>query len=70
MIALLQRLAEARVEVSAEIVGAIGRGLLLIVCAEPADTDEVADRLVAKVLKLRIFADLAGKMYSIPLSVR
>ena len=62
MIALLQRVGQARVEVSGELVGAIGRGLLLFVCAEPADTDAVADRLVAKVLKLRIFADAAGKM--------
>ena len=62
MIALLQRVGQARVEVSGELVGAIGQGLLLFVCAEPADTDAVADRLVAKVLKLRIFADAAGKM--------
>ena len=62
MIAVLQRVGQARVEVSGELVGAIGRGLLMFVCAEPADTDAVADRLVAKVLKLRIFADAAGKM--------
>lgn len=62
MIALLQRVSEARVEVGGETVGAIGRGLLLFVCAEHADTEAVADRLVSKVLKLRIFADAAGKM--------
>jgi D-tyrosyl-tRNA(Tyr) deacylase len=62
MLALLQRVREARVEVAGEVVGAIGPGLLMFVCAEPADTDAVAERLVGKVLKLRIFADDAGKM--------
>ncbi len=62
MIALLQRVAQAHVEVDAAVVGRIGRGLLLLVCAEPADTDAHALKLVDKVLKLRIFADEAGKM--------
>jgi len=62
MIALLQRVARAHVEVDGAVVGEIGRGLLVFVCAEPLDTDALADRLVAKVLKLRIFADAAGKM--------
>lgn len=62
MIALLQRVREARVEVGGRSVGAIGPGLLAFVCAEPADTDAVAVRLVEKVLKLRVFADDAGKM--------
>lgn len=62
MIALLQRVAEARVEVAGEVVGAIGPGLLMLVCAEPDDTDEHARRLVDKVLKLRIFSDDAGRM--------
>jgi len=42
--------------------GRIDRGLLVFVCAEPADGDEQAARLVDKVLKLRVFADDAGKM--------
>ena len=62
MIALLQRVREARVEVAGAQVGAIGHGLLVLVCAEPADTPGHAARLVDKVLKLRIFADAAGKM--------
>ena len=62
MIALLQRVAMARVEVRGAVVGAIGPGLLLFVCAEPGDDEGVADRLVAKILKLRIFSDAAGKM--------
>ena len=62
MLALVQRVREARVEVAGETVGAIGQGLLVLVCAQPADTEATADRLVAKLLKLRIFADAAGKM--------
>lgn len=62
MIGLVQRVAEARVEVGGKTVGAIGRGLLLFVCAEPADNEAIADKLVAKVIGLRIFADSAGKM--------
>ncbi len=62
MISLLQRVASARVEVAGRITGAIGPGLLMLVCAEPADTEAIADKLVAKVLKLRIFSDEAGRM--------
>ena len=62
MIALLQRVAQARVEVGGATVGAIDAGLLLLVCAEPADTPAHARRLVDKVLKLRVFGDEAGKM--------
>jgi len=56
LIALLQRVAEARVEVEDRVTGRIGRGLLLFVCAEPDDTDAIADKLVDKVLRLRIFS--------------
>lgn len=62
MIALVQRVAEARVEIDGRVQGAIGRGLLLFVCAEPDDSDATADKLVDKVLKLRVFGDAAGKM--------
>lgn len=62
MIALVQRVAEARVTVAGDVVGAIGRGLLVLVCAEPADTEAQAAKLVDKLLKLRIFGDEAGKM--------
>ncbi|HRP27331.1 MAG TPA: D-aminoacyl-tRNA deacylase [Burkholderiaceae bacterium] len=62
MIALLQRVAQARVEVAGRVVGAIGHGLVVFVCAEPGDDDAMADRLVAKLLALRIFGDAAGKM--------
>ncbi|EER58320.1 D-tyrosyl-tRNA(Tyr) deacylase [Acidovorax delafieldii 2AN] len=62
MISLLQRVQQARVEVAGEVVGAIGAGLLVLVCAERGDTEAEADRLLAKLLKLRIFSDAAGKM--------
>ena len=62
MIALLQRVSEARVVVAGQTVGAIGAGMLVLVCAEPADGDAQAEKLVAKMLKLRIFGDSAGKM--------
>ena len=62
MIALVQRVREAHVEVGGAVVGSIGQGLLVLVCAEPADTDLQAARLVDKLLKLRIFGDAAGKM--------
>ena len=53
---------EARVEVGGEVTGRIGPGLLVLVCAEPADTVLQATRLVDKLLKLRIFGDAAGRM--------
>ena len=62
MLALVQRVRQARVEVDGAVVGAIGQGLLVLVCAEPADTPAIAARLVDKLLKLRVFADEAGKM--------
>jgi D-tyrosyl-tRNA(Tyr) deacylase len=62
LIALLQRVLEARVEIEGRVAGAIGPGLLMLVCAEPADTEATAEKLVAKVLRLRIFSDEAGKM--------
>jgi D-tyrosyl-tRNA(Tyr) deacylase len=62
VIALLQRVREARVEVSGQCIGAIGAGLLVLLCAERGDTSEQADRMLAKILKLRIFGDEEGKM--------
>jgi D-tyrosyl-tRNA(Tyr) deacylase len=62
LIALLQRVSEARVDVDGRTVGAIGAGLLVLVCAERGDSETQADKLLAKILKLRIFADDAGKM--------
>jgi D-tyrosyl-tRNA(Tyr) deacylase len=59
---LLQRVREARVEVDGDVIGVIGQGLLVLVCAERGDTEVQAEKLLAKVLKLRIFGDAAGKM--------
>ncbi|MFG5776360.1 D-aminoacyl-tRNA deacylase [Comamonas sp. J-3] len=62
MISVLQRVREARVEVDGQVIGQIGQGLLALVCAEKGDTEAEADKLLAKMLKLRIFQDDAGKM--------
>ena len=62
MKAVLQRVAQARVEIAGQVVGAIGPGLLLLLCAERGDAEAQADKLLAKLLKLRIFGDAAGKM--------
>ena len=62
MLAVLQRVSEARVIVDGETIGEIGAGLLALVCAERGDTPTEADKLLAKILKLRIFSDDAGKM--------
>jgi len=62
MKALLQRVREARVDVGGQTVGRIDGGLLVLMCAERGDADAAVDRLLAKILKLRIFSDDAGKM--------
>jgi len=62
VITVLQRVSEASVRVDGKVIGQIGPGLLVLLCAEQGDTEAVADKLLAKILKLRIFADEAGKM--------
>lgn len=62
MRAVLQRVTEARVHVDAELVGETGRGFLILVCAMGGDTEAQAERLAAKVAKLRVFKDDQGKM--------
>jgi D-tyrosyl-tRNA(Tyr) deacylase len=62
VIAIVQRVSRADVSVDGVSVGAIGHGLLVLACAEPDDTEAIADKLIAKLLKLRIFSDDAGKM--------
>lgn len=62
MKALLQRVSEARVVVNGQTVGEIGAGLLVLLCAEKGDSEVVGDKLLDKLLKLRIFYDDAGKM--------
>ena len=62
MMSVIQRVKQARVEVDGRMTGQIEQGLLALVCAERADTEVEADKLLAKMLKLRIFSDEAGKM--------
>jgi D-tyrosyl-tRNA(Tyr) deacylase len=62
VITVLQRVRAAHVEIDGQVVGRIGAGLLALVCAEQGDTEQEADKLLAKVLKLRIFSDAEGKM--------
>ena len=62
MKALLQRVAYARVEIDGRVAGSIDAGLLVLLCAERGDGEAQADRMLAKILKLRIFSDPAGRM--------
>jgi D-tyrosyl-tRNA(Tyr) deacylase len=62
MLAVVQRVREARVVVAGATIGQIGQGLLVLLCAERGDGEAQADKLLAKLLKLRIFGDEAGKM--------
>jgi len=62
MIALIQRVTTAHVEVEGEIVGRIGAGLLALVAVEPGDGETQTQRLLDRLLGYRVFADAAGKM--------
>ena len=62
MIAVLQRVSEAHVLIAGQVNGAIGAGLLVLLCAERGDSEAQCDRMLAKILKLRVFSDAAGKM--------
>lgn len=62
MKAVLQRVSEAAVRVDGDVVGEIGPGLLVLVCAMQGDTEANADKLAAKVARCRIFRDKADKM--------
>ena len=62
MIALIQRVSAARVEVGGEIVGAIGPGLLALVAVQPGDGEAQAYRLLERILGYRVFADADGRM--------
>jgi D-tyrosyl-tRNA(Tyr) deacylase len=60
--AVLQRVTEARVHVEGELIGETGKGFLILVCAMGGDTEAQAEKLAAKVAKLRVFKDDQGKM--------
>lgn len=62
MIALIQRVLRAQVEVAGTTVGAIDAGLLALVAIEPHDGEREAQRLLQRLLGYRVFADEAGKM--------
>lgn len=62
MISLLQRVSQARVTVDNQEIGRIGKGLLVLLCAEREDTEKEADQLLEKLLNYRIFSDENGKM--------
>lgn len=62
MLALVQRVRRAKVVIAGDTVGAIDQGLLVLLCAEQGDTPAQGDKLLAKILKLRIFSDADGKM--------
>ncbi len=62
MRALLQRVTEASVTVEGAVIGQIGPGLLILVCAMPGDDEATGEKLAAKIAKLRIFKDESGKM--------
>jgi D-tyrosyl-tRNA(Tyr) deacylase len=62
MIALIQRVTEARVEASGEVIGRVGRGILALVGVERNDGEGEAQRLVERVLGYRIFPDAEGRM--------
>ena len=60
MKSVIQRVSQARVVVGVEVIGEIGTGLLVLLCAERGDSEAQADKLLAKILKLRIFSDELG----------
>jgi D-tyrosyl-tRNA(Tyr) deacylase len=62
VIGLLQRVSSARVDIGNETAGAIGRGLLVLVCAERGDDESSAGRLLERLLNYRVFSDALGKM--------
>ena len=62
MRAVLQRVTTAQVHVEGVLIGAVDKGLLILVCAMAGDTEAQAEKLAAKIAKLRIFKDDQGKM--------
>ena len=62
MIGLLQRVSRAEITVDGQVVGSIGPGLLVLIGVRPTDDDVSAKRLLARLLRYRVFPDQAGKM--------
>ena len=62
MRALIQRVTRAAVSVDGQIIGQCGPGLMILICAMQGDTDAQANQMAARIAKLRIFKDDAGRM--------
>lgn len=62
MISVIQRVTHASVTVDGQIIGEIGQGILALVAVEKADTPAIAQRLLERILRYRIFADSDDKM--------
>lgn len=62
MIALLQRVSRAKVTVENQVVGEIEKGLMVLICMEPNDTEATADKLLNRIITYRVFNDENGKM--------
>lgn len=62
MIALLQRVSNAKVTIAGEITADINHGLLVFIAVEPTDYEQVADKLLHRILNYRLFEDQQGKM--------
>lgn len=59
---VIQRVAHASVTVDQEVLGKIGKGFMVLIGIEDSDTEAVADKMISKMLGLRIFEDGEGKM--------
>ncbi len=70
MIILLQRVLKSSCTVNGKVIGSIGKGLLLLVCAEKSDTPDTVKAAAAKLLKFRVFEDENGKMNLSSLDVK
>ena len=63
MRAVLQRVTRASVTVDGEVLGKIGKGFMILLGVENSDTEEITDKMAARICKLRIFEDENGKTY-------
>jgi len=62
MIAVIQRVREARVEIEGQVVGAIGTGMVALIAIQPDDGEPQVQRMLQRLLGYRLFADAAGRM--------
>lgn len=62
MIVLLQRVREAKVDVSGQCIASIGQGILALIGVQPDDNDNTAEHFISRIINYRLFADGQGKM--------